>query len=757
MRSTVLVLGAVLCAASVEGQQPRVSVAVPRLEARVTIDGVLDEPVWKQATLLDGFHQYMPSDSRPAQERTEVLVWYAPDALMVGIRAYAADVASLRATRADRDKIGNDDRVILYLDTFNDHRRAFMFGVNALGVQLDGVRTEGASSAASMFGGSVDYNPDFYYESRGRVTAQGYEVEVRIPFKSLRIPGTGAQTWGFNVHRFSPASGYEDTWTDVRRAGASFLDQGGALTGLHDLERGVVTEVQPFVTAAAAGVRDATGGFSREPATTSAGANLRLGFTQFSLDATFNPDFSQVESDAGLVTLNERFALYVPEKRPFFLEGIELFATPNQLVYTRQLVDPSVGGKVTGKMGAYSVALLSALDHQGAGNAQFQVGRLRRDFGGASNAGLTVTDKERGGEYNRVAAADVRLVYKRLYYVEAQLGTAATRDATGASRQGAIWKLENDRTGRHWGYNFQWIDIGREFESQAGFVPRTNVTSWHWYNRLSWYGARGARLESITTFFGPTRIWRSGGAASSAPLEGKDNVTMMIRLRGGWNITTETGRQFFYVDPAAYARYAVRAGASYAPYRPAAWQSGLADVKLTVGTPVLQRANASMTVERLTSPIFAEGARGTDLRVSASLSLRPTAAARVEATLASSRITRRYDGTEFARTLIPRVKAEYQLTRAMFVRVVGEYRSERRDALHADANGGVLFVNQTASTPTAASRLRVDWLASYQPVPGTVAFVGYGTGLDAPRADEFSALRRSDDAFFVKMAYQFRR
>lgn len=412
---------------------------------------------------------------------------------------------------------------------------------------------------------------------------------------------------------------------------------------------------------------------------------------------------------------------------------------------------------MTGKMGAYSVALLSARDHQGAGDAQFQIGRVRRDLGGASNAGLTLTDKERGDAFNRVAAGDVRWVYSKLYYLEAQLGTAATRDAAGSSRQGAIWKIENDRTGRHWGYNFQWIDIGREFESQSGFVPRTNITSWHWYNRFSWYGVPGARLESITTFFGPTRIWRSAGAASSAPLEGKDNVTVMIRLRGGWNITTDAGRQFFFVDPAAYSRYAVRGGASYESYVPSAWQSGLADLKLSVGTPVLQRANASVTVERLTSPIFAEGSRGTDLRVSGSLSLRPTAAARVEATLASSRITRRYDGSEFARTLIPRVKAEYQLTRAMFVRVVGEYRSERRDALHADANGGVLYLNQAASTPTAASRLRVDWLASFQPVPGTVAFLGYGTGLDAPRADEFSTLRRSDDAFFVKLAYQFRR
>lgn len=757
MRIPVLLLGLTLTISTAPAQSPARSVAIPRLDARITVDGTLDEPVWAQATLLDGFRQYMPSDSRPAQEKTEVLVWYAPDALMVGIRAYTADVASLRATRADRDKIDNDDRVILYLDTFNDQRRAFMFGVNALGVQLDGVRTEGASSATRMFGGNIDYNPDFYYESRGRLTPQGYEVELRIPFKSLRLPGTGAQAWGFNAHRFSPATGYEDTWTDVRRAGASFIAQGGILTGLHDLERGVVTEVQPFVTATQAGSRDAAGDFTRGSTITTAGANLRLGFTQLSLDATFNPDFSQVESDAGLVTLNERFALFIPEKRPFFLEGIELFATPNQLVYTRQLVDPSVGGKVTGKLGAYSVALLSAQDHQAAGNAQFQIGRLRRDLGAGSNLGLTFTDKERADEYNRVVAADVRWVHHKLYYFEGQLGTASTRSAAGSTQQGAIWKLEHDRTGRHWGYNFQWIDIGREFQSQAGFVPRTNVTSWHWFNRLSWYGAPGALLESVTTFFGPTRIWRAAGGLSSAPLEGKDNITFMLRLRGGWNITTQTGRQFFYVDPAAYAWYTVDSGSTALLYQPASWQSGLADVGATLASPVLQRVNATVSVQRTTSPIFAEGSRGTDLRISGSLSLRPTSAARVEATLASSRITRRLDGSEYARTLIPRVKAEYQLTRAMFVRVVGEYRSERRDALRSADDGRTLWVNQSQSVPTASSRLRMDWLASYQPTPGTVAFFGYGSGSAAPRADEFSDLRRNDDAFFVKLAYQFRR
>jgi len=743
--------------ATAGAQAPAPAVSVPRLTETVTIDGVLDEPVWGRAAKLDGFHQYQPVDGRAALERTEVLVWYAPNALMVGIKAYAADVNSLRATLADRDKIGNDDRVILYLDTFNDHRRAFMFGVNALGVQLDGVRTEGAASAANMYGGNIDYNPDFFYESKGRVTADGYVVEIRIPFKSLRLPGLGAQDWGFNVHRFSPSTGYEDTWTAVRRAGASFIAQGGTLTGFHDLERGVVTEVQPFVTGSAAGVRAADGSFARGDFTTTSGANLRLGFTQLSLDATFNPDFSQVESDAGLVTVNERFALYVPEKRPFFLEGIELFATPNQLVYTRQMKDPSVGGKVTGKLGAYSIAMLSVNDHLVTDHALFNIARVRRDLGGSSNLGVTVTDREQGSAFNRVAAADARIVYKKLYFFETQLGGAGTRGANGQSKTGAIWKLENDRTGRIWGYNLQWIDIGRDFESQAGFVPRTNITSAHLFNRLATYGSKGALVENVTVFMFPSRIWRSGGAFNSAPLEGRDDISVTTRLRGGWNVTADVARQFFQIDSGTYAGYSTqRAGSVFVPYRPELRHTGLADTKLVVSTPVLQRVNATVQVQRTAGPIFAEGTRGSDMRITGTITLRPTAAARVEGTVASSRITRQSDGMQFARTVIPRVKLEYQLNRATFVRVVGEYRSEERAVLRSD-DGHVLYVDQTASTAAAASRLRVDWLASYQPTPGTVAFFGYGTGLDAPRADAFSALQRHDDTFFVKLAYQFRR
>ncbi|HSM15944.1 MAG TPA: DUF5916 domain-containing protein, partial [Gemmatimonadales bacterium] len=323
------------------------TVTGPRLERSVEVDGRLDEPVWADAVRLTGFHQYQPVDSRPAEERTEVLVWYSPQALHFGVVAFDRHPASIRASVADRDNLGSDDRIVIYLDTFNDRRRAFFFGVNPLGAQQDGVRTEGGSpSAGNLFGGSIDLNPDYYFESKGVITDSGYVVEVRIPFKSLRYPGNGPQRWGLNIVRTVQRTGYEDTWTDVRRANASFLAQAGVIEGLHDLDRGIVAEIQPFVTATANGARNqTTGRFDRDALDPDIGVNARLGFTNLSIDLTGNPDFSQVESDEGLVTVNERFALFFPEKRPFFLEGIELFSTPNQLVYTRRVANPVVGAK----------------------------------------------------------------------------------------------------------------------------------------------------------------------------------------------------------------------------------------------------------------------------------------------------------------------------------------------------------------------------------------------------------------------------
>ncbi|HXE57482.1 MAG TPA: DUF5916 domain-containing protein [Gemmatimonadales bacterium] len=731
------------------------TVTIPRVDdAEIVVDGELSEPAWRQAIRLGEFSQFQPVDGRPAEERTEVLVWYAPDAIHFGVMAHDRYPASIRATRADRDNIGNDDHITIYLDTFNDRRRAYLFAVNPLGIQQDGVRSEGAQNAGSLIPGSVDFNPDFYFQSKGRLTAEGYVVEIRIPFKSLRYQGNGPQRWGLNIVRKVQRTGYEDTWTDVRRASASFLGQAGSIDGLRDLERGVALEAQPFATASANGRRAGSGRFVREELDPSAGLNLRLGFTNLTLDATLNPDFSQVESDAGQVTLNERFALFFPEKRPFFLEGIELFATPNQLVYTRQIADPIVGGKVTGKFGALGVAHLTALDETGADDALFNVTRVRRDFGRNSIVGLTFTDRSGSGDYNRVLAADARIVFARLYFVEGQLGRSWTHEA-GATRGDPIWKLEFDRTGRSWGFNYAIEGVGDAFETRSGFVNRTGIVSGHVMNRLTWYGQRGALLENFTTFFGPRRIWRYDAFGSDGAIEGGEEINLDFRLRGGWTIEPRIERDFVRFLPGDYAGYEVDLGGTPQPFVPPEEVAGLS-VSLDVSTPTFRSMNASAEVGYGRVAIFPEAGEGRELRVGGELHLRPTGALRIEASTILSRITRERGG-EFARTIIPRLKVEYQATRALFFRVIGEHRSERQAALADPRSGGPILIGGVPQPARERNGLRVDWLASFEPSPGTVAFVGYGSSMESGSSSRLSDIRRTSDGFFVKLAYQFRR
>jgi hypothetical protein len=728
---------------------------IPRIEADVQVDGILEESVWSRATRLTGFWQYQPVDGRPAEDETEVLVWYAPDAIYFGIIAHDRNPASIRATVADRDNIDNDDYVVLDLDTFHDRRRAFFFAVNPLGVQSDGVRSEGAGQVSSLIPGSTDVNPDYTWDSKGRITNRGYEVEIRIPFRNLRYRGSGPQSWGFNATRVVQRSGYTNTWTDVRRASASFLGQEGALGGLHDLRHGVTVEAQPFVTATADGNREVSSGeFVRDDVNPDAGLNFRLGFSSFALDATLNPDFSQVESDEGQVTVNERFALFFPEKRPFFLEGIELFGSPQTLVYTRRIVDPKAGAKLTGKFGQLGVAHLTAIDDTDAGDAWFNITRLRRDFGTNSIAGVTFTNRDITGAYNRVLAADFRYVWS-LYYTQFQYGGSWTSDAAG-SRSAPIWQAEFDRTGRTWGFNYLLKGQGEGFDAQAGFVNRlrSNVVFGQAFNRLTHYGSRGALLENLTVFFGPERTWLYQDFGFEPGLEGRDQLDATFQLRGGWELNGHLDRNFVHFQDSSFADYTV--GSATGPaYQAEEKFSGLV-WQARVTTPTWQQLGAVVQYQRGKAAIFEEGTTGSGWFLTGNLNLRPASTVRVTASGTVFRLDR-LDGSEFASATIPRLKLEYQPSRALFFRAIGEYRSEGRAALQDPTTGDSLYVGGLPQPATEFNGLRVDLLASYEPTPGTVVFLGYGSSLETDQEFNWSNLERVNDGFFLKLAYQIRR
>ncbi|HZI21629.1 MAG TPA: DUF5916 domain-containing protein, partial [Gemmatimonadales bacterium] len=602
---------------------------------------------------------------------------------------------------------------------------------------------------------TIDLNPDYVYESRGHVTDWGYEVEVRIPFKSLRYQSGDPQDWGIQIVRETQHSGYEATWTPAVRANASFLIQSGRLVGLTALHRGLVLDLTPEFTTKVDGAPAPPGYDYR--GTPEAAGNLRWGVTQnLSLTATAHPDFSQVEADIGQVTLNERFALFYPEKRPFFLEGLEQFDTPNQLIYTRRIVQPVFGAKLAGKVGGLGIAYLSAVDNQDqsatGANPIYNLLRLRRDLGPSSTIGLAYTDRIDGDAYNRVLGVDARVVWRNVWFSSVQLAGSWTRDPT-ASGAGKLWQVVfGDRTGRAYGNHFELLGIEQSFQDTSGFVNRTDIVAGRTFNRFSWYGRPGALVEQLTAIVQFTPIWKYEDFGHlRATLEDTLQNFWVANLRGGWQTVLTLSLDHFGFDPAAYAGYQVGATAFVVPHD----LYHLPGTSFTVNTPS-RVLTFSGTVAYGATPLFAEASEGRQVTVATVAALRPTPSLRIEARLVHQRLTRARDGSRFSTANIPRLKLEYQLARAVFVRYVGQYFAQDQVALEDPRTGQPLSVNGTPAAPQITNDFRNDLLFSYKPTPGTVLFLGYGSSLTETDAFQFHELSRTADGFFLKLSYLFR-
>jgi hypothetical protein len=760
----------------------------PRLdEPEVRVDGRLDEAAWARAAVLTGFTQSTPVEGAAASERTAVLVFYSASELFIGIRAHASDPSRIRSTLAERDQITADDHVRILLDTFHDRRRAFALYVNPLGIQQDGTFSDGRGA---------DFSPDFIFHSRGRLTGEGYEVEIRIPLKSLKFPAGAEQSWGLNVIRVIPGAGAEESWAPRTRNQPSELAQSGALTGIRELRPGRLLEVNPALTARREGLTGEDG-FERGRAEPELGVNLKYGITsELTLDATVNPDFSTVEADADQITVNERFALSVTEKRPFFLEGADLFSTPETLVYTRSIVDPAAGARVTGKLGALNLAWLGAVDDAprnspgryapSADRAVVQVARLRRDVGAGSTIGALATSREVGAAFNRVAAVDARFRFARIHMVGAQLGGSWTRawtpDAAGRDSAGGvavaleeraahIGQVYLDLTSRPWGYIFTLRDVPADFVTETGFVRRTGFTSLSGRNRFSWYGASGARLRQLelvqsgSLLYDGRELWRGGGA-----LEGDAGLEVQAELSGNHEIQVGVSRGFYTLDLADYADYSLPSGTGGVEtgdvlVGPDPRMGGLNGVSLQVESSYFKWMDASFSASVGAVPIFAEGTRGREQSLQASVALRPTASLRLDASLRRSLLHRDRDGSRYSEALVPRLRAEYQVTRAVAVRALAQYSVEEVDVLRTPdgrpyLRDGQPFRVRRGNRPSwdapQLNPLRLDVLMSWRPSPGTMAFLGYGREVTDDEAFRFDGLTPRSDGLFFKLSYLLR-
>jgi Domain of unknown function (DUF5916) len=772
-----------------DGRAHHLDVQVPRVAEDIEIDGTLKAPVWRQAALLTGFSEYFPVDGRAASDSTEVYVWYSPRAIYFGIRAFEPH-GPVHATLANRDQIDGDDNVEIVLTPFVHGRHAILFGVNPFGVQEDGTITEGVLAggynAAATGPPPVDLSADYVYESKGRLTPYGYEVTMRIPFRSLKFQRRDPQNWGINIIRNVQHSSQMDTWVPTRIAAASFLAQSGTLVGLTGLQPGLVLDLNPIVTEKALGAAPVTVGPGWEYGVErpQLGGNVRYGITNnLVLDGTFRPDFAEVESDATQLQYDPRQAVQYPEKRPFFLDGIDQFSVPNNLIYTRDIIAPIGAAKLTGNVGDFNVAYLGALDDEGnpfaagSGHPLFNVLRTLTNVGEASQIGVTLTDKEDGGSFNRVAGIDSRFTWDKIYSLALQgagsfwrANTPYINDTLPASTSngaGPLWDAHFVRAGRSVLLNYDINGIDPEWDPGAGFVSRAGVTNLTSDNRYTFYFRPGGFVQTFSPDFTFQNIWTYRNFTDGGPTEDrKFHFSGFTTLFGGWQLEGAIFLEHFGYDPQLYQYYYLGhisgrdtsfthfVGTSTIPNT---------DCVLAIQTPAFAHFDVRLNYITCRDENFYEWASANINDQSVTLDWRPTNQIRAQFTYNAQTYRRHSDNSLVASTRIPRLDIEYQLSRPIFFRLVGQYDAVYTDNLRdASRTDLPIFIQDpytdiiARAVRTTSDTMEVQGLFAYQPVPGTVVFVGYGNNLSEPVAFHFVTLTRRSDSFFVKFSYLFR-
>ncbi len=772
-----------------DGRANHLNARLPRLAADIPVDGTLAAPVWQQAARLTGFSEYFPIDGRAASDSTEVLVWYSPSAIYFGIRAFEAH-GPVHATLANRDQIDGDDNVEIVLTPFVHGRHAILFGVNPFGVQEDGTITEGVLAAGYNVAATgpppVDLSADYVYESKGHLTPYGYEIEVRIPFRSLKFQQKDPQDWGVNIIRNVQHSTEMDTWVPTRIASASFLAQSGTLVGLTDLHAGLVLDLNPILTEKTLGNPPvaATPGWQYNVERPQLGGNVRYGVTNnLVLDGTFRPDFAEVESDVTQLQYDPRQAVQYPEKRPFFLDGIDQFSVPNNLIYTRQVVAPIGAAKLTGKIGDLNVAYLGALDDEGnpsvggGGHPLFNVLRSLTDIGEASQVGFTFTDKELGGSYNRVAGVDTRFTWNKIYSLALQAAGSVERLNTpfiadtlpGTSSHGAgpLWDGHFVRAGRSVALNYDLNGIDPEWLPGAGFVSRAGIVNLTADNRYTFYFRPGLFLQTFTPDFTFVNIWTYRNFTDGGPTEDrKFHFTGLATLFGGWQLTAGIFLEHFGYDPQLYQNYYLAHISGHATtFTPFVGTSQIpnTDCSVSVQSPAFAHFDFKINYVTCRDENFYEWASANIYDVGLTVDWRPTPQLRAQL-LYNSQVYRRHsDNSLVAENRIPRLDIEYQLSRPIFFRLVGQYQAQYVDNLRDASRTELPIFTKDPYTGILSPALRgtsnifaVQALFAYQPVPGTVVFAGYGNNLTEPTSFHFLTLTRTADSFFVKFSYLFR-
>lgn len=491
------------------------AVNIPKLDSPPVIDGKLDDAIWEKAAIFGDFLQTSPGDNVKPTHPTEFMMGYDSKNLYLAFRIIQ-DRDKVRATVARRDNIFNDDYVLVHLDTFNDQRQAYLLFFNPLGIQADGTYTEGRGE---------DYSLDIVMESKGVLTEDGFTIEVAIPFKSLRYEAGKTKQWGLHINRRVKYNNNEyNSWMPTNRSISGWLNQAGHITGLDGIETTRQLELNPSFTVSESGRRtrftfdaNPAGRYVNEGIKADFGLTAKFSLTPTTtLDFAYNPDFAQVEADAPVSTANVRFPIFFQEKRPFFLERIDIFQSGLNLVNTRAIVDPDVAAKLTGRRGKNTFGILYASDNapgnyssderlalfncqqtrsnpsQSCGsierfvdkNADIGVFRLKRDIGREHNLGFFATTYNFPERHNHTGGFDGRFKLNSKTVTEFQfVGTNSRRPFYDVDLDKNIYRTGNgigyraflERSDRNLYMNFLAQGRSADYRADVGFTNRVDT------------------------------------------------------------------------------------------------------------------------------------------------------------------------------------------------------------------------------------------------------------------------------------------
>ena len=699
---------------------PREAIKPSKVTVPPVIDGILDEQIWESTSGISGFKTFTPDYGKDMPFKTTVWIAYDDENLYYAFRCDDPEPEKIKTSVDSRDRIRLDDWVCVNLDSYNDQQTLYCLYSNASGIQMD----------TRYAAGNEDLGMDLVFYSAGTIDDRGYSVEIRLPLKSIRFsnrePVMMAATFERHISRLSTQGTYPPLAADQ---GMAFMTQMQPLR-YDNVKHYKLFEAIPAVTYSYKGAQQ-EGKMTTTENKPDAGLTLKYGITsQLVLDATINPDFSQVEADAGQVDANLRYQLYYPEKRPFFQEGNENFmvgATGTSIldpitsfVHTRNIADPLAGIKLSGKAGAknnisalYAADRIPPPDNETYGNySHFPIFRYKRSLKTDSYVGFLGTSvlKDNSSNYNIGTDGNIRVNKSTLLDFHAFLSETNDTAAGIDNKSGHAIGLNYHSEQRNIDYGFTAQDISEFFVSQAGFISRTGVTIIT--GRVTprvYTDSKAFRRFDFELFTGQLHdniynMWETY------------NSFALLSLIGG---TVRTNMKLIY---------------STEVYLGERFNTGGGQFTLTgrIGT----RFNGSIVYRRRESVIYSYPAQGYGNTFMGDIRYLPTEKIHTQLTVTFQDLYKQADRAKEFDYLLLRGRLTYQVNKYLFFRAIGEYNSYRNS-------------------------LTTDFLASFTYIPGTVVHIGYGSlfeykSWDGSEYVEGNNLKEMKRGFFMKLSYLFR-